>query len=386
MPFRHGIFIDEAIEGTRGLVTIASGVIGLVATAADADAAFFPLNRPVLVTDVRAALAKAGEQGTLARALEIIGKQCSPIVVVVRVAEGAAAGELSAAEATELNVIGGVTAQGQLTGMQALLAAEVQLGVRPRIIGAPGLDTLVVAQEIEIVTQRLRGFSYTGCDDAADVADAILYRNQFSAREHMLIFPDYTGWSGLAVATALGTRARIDEQMGPQKTLSNVAVNGVSGISKDIYFDLQDASTPAGLLNAAAVTTLIRQNGYRFWGNRTCSDDPLFAFESTVRVGQVLKDTVAQGLFWASDKPMTATLLVDVLETVNAGFRSLAAPGPRQMILGGKAWFDPSKNPNSDLAAGKCRIDFDYTVPAPLEDLGVNMQVTDSYYGTLTAG
>ncbi|MGL1297087.1 hypothetical protein ACSTLA_23495, partial [Vibrio parahaemolyticus] len=60
-----------------------------------------------------------------------------------------------------------------------------------------------------------------------------------------------------AVARALGLRAKLDEQVGWHKTLSNVPVNGVSGLSKDIYFDLQNPATDAGLLNAAEVTTLI---------------------------------------------------------------------------------------------------------------------------------
>ncbi len=55
-------------------------------------------------------------------------------VVVVRVAAGADAA------ATSANVIG-ATANGLKTGMQALLGAESQLGVKPRILGAPGLDT-----------------------------------------------------------------------------------------------------------------------------------------------------------------------------------------------------------------------------------------------------
>ena len=41
----------------------------MVCTAEDADAATFPLNTPVLITDVLAASGKAGKKGTLAAAL-----------------------------------------------------------------------------------------------------------------------------------------------------------------------------------------------------------------------------------------------------------------------------------------------------------------------------
>jgi phage tail sheath protein FI len=53
------------------------------------------------------------------------------------------------------------------------------------------------------------------------------------------------------------------------------------------------------------VTTLIRRDGFRFWGSRTCSADPLFAFESATRTAQVLADTMAEAHFWAVDKPLT---------------------------------------------------------------------------------
>ena len=60
----------------------------MVCTAEDADAVTFPLNIPVLITDVLAASGKAGKKGTLAAALLAIADQSKPVTVVVRVAEG----------------------------------------------------------------------------------------------------------------------------------------------------------------------------------------------------------------------------------------------------------------------------------------------------------
>ena len=76
----------------------------------------FPLNRPVLLTDVLTASGKAGESGTLARSLDTIADQAKPVTVVVRVPQGET-------EAETHNIIGGVT-DGQRTGMKALLAAQ----------------------------------------------------------------------------------------------------------------------------------------------------------------------------------------------------------------------------------------------------------------------
>ena len=373
----HGIKVNELTTGARPIVPIASAVIGLVATATAAagapaaalDAAF-PLNTPVLVTDIRSAIGDAGTGGTLLPALEAIADQTSPILVVVRVAPGEDDAETTA------NVIGG-NAGGVATGMQCLLDAQAQLGIRPRILGCPGLDDQEVTAEMVIVAKRLRGMVYARAI-GDEVADVLTYREEFSARELMLIWPNFTNqFAGDAVARAMGLRARIDEEQGWHKTLSNVAVDGVSGIDKSVYFDLQDATTPAGVLNDGQITTIIRMNGYRFWGNRTCSDLPEFAFESAVRTAQVLQDTIAEGLAWAVDKPMTRGLIKDIIETINAEFRSLKAQG---RIIDGKAWFDPALNSQTDLASGRLTIDYDFTPAAPAENIILNQRITDRYY------
>ncbi|ABM38606.1 phage tail sheath protein [Polaromonas naphthalenivorans] len=376
--YHHGVRVIEINEGTRPIRTINTSIIGLVATASDADAAVFPLNKPVLITNVYSAMAKAGTLGTLARSLDAIASQARPLTVVVRVAEGVDDA------ATTTNVIGGVNGSGQYTGMKALLAAQAQLGVKPRILGAPGLDNQAVTVALVALAQQLRGFAYAGCDEADTIPEAVLYREEFAARELMLIYPDFMAWNGIAnaaapaVAYALGLRAKIDNEVGWHKTLSNVAVNGVTGISKDVFWDLQSADTDAGVLNAADVTALINSgSGYRFWGSRTCSDDPLFAFESATRTAQVLADTVAEAHLWAVDKPLHPSIVKDILEGVNAKFRSLKNGG---YILDGSAWYDEEINTTTTLTAGQLVIDYDFTPLPPIEDLTFRQRITDRYF------
>lgn len=377
----HGIKVNNLTTGARAIQPVSTAIIGLVATAsaaagpiADALDDAFPLDTPVLVTDIRDAIGKAGTAGTLRAALEAIADQTTPILVVVRVAEGV--GE-DADEETEENVIGTIGVAGVATGMQALLDAEVQLGVRPRILGCPGLDTEAVTAALVVIAKKLRGFVYAAVPDET-VAAALVYREDFSARELMLIWPNFSSeFEGDAIARAMGLRSRIDQEQGPHYALSNNAVDGVTGISKSVHFDLQDATTPAGLLNDGDITTIVRMTGFRFWGVRTTSDVPQYAFESVVRMDQFIQDTMAMGLAWAVGKPATVGLFRDIEETINAELSRLKARG---WIIGGEAFIDPSLNSPASLSAGIGTVDYDVTYAAPLEQLILNQRITDKYY------
>lgn len=382
--YHHGLRVLEINEGTRPIRTIATAVQGLVATAEDADPLAFPLDTPVLLTNIQAAVAKAGTSGTLKTALQAMANQTNSLCVVVRVA---AAEEEDAQTA---NVVGTITAQGKYTGLKALLTAKTKLGVTPRIIGAPGLDTQSVATELAAIAPKLRAFAYAyawGCQTKEEV---VAYRDAFASRELMIIWPNFVAFNVdtaqtetvPAVACAMGLRAKIDNEIGWHKTLSNVAVQGVTGIDADVTWDLQDPATDAGYLNSNQITTLIQQDGFRFWGSRTCSDDPLFPFENYTRTAQVLADTIAEAHMWAIDKPMHGSLITDMIEGIKAKIREMVRNG---YLIGGDSWFDPEANGKNTLKAGQASIDYDYTPVPPLEDLRLRQRITDSYFAEFAA-
>ncbi|CAK7047191.1 phage tail sheath protein [Providencia rettgeri] len=376
--YHHGVRVIELNEGTRPIRTINTAIVGMVCTADDADTKAFPLNTPVLITDVKNAAGKAGETGTLARSLDAIGNQSKPVTVVVRVEQGESEAE------TTSNIIGGTTPDGRKTGLQALTVAQGRLGVKPRILAVPAHDTQAVSSTLAGIAQKMRAMAYISAYGSKTISDAIDYRKNFSQRELMLIWPEFQSWDTVAnaesniyaTACALGLRAKIDNDIGWHKTLSNVGVNGVTGISADVSWDLQDPATDAGLLNENDITTLIRNNGFKFWGSRTCSDDPLFAFESYTRTAQVLSDTIAEGLDWSIDGTLNPSLARDIIESINAKLRSMTTQG---YLLGGECWFDPDVNTKEELKSGKLYIDYDYTAVPPLENLLLRQRITDRY-------
>lgn len=385
--FHHGTRVTETTDLSDAINDIDSSVIGVVCTADDADAATFPLNTPILVTRVLSVLGKAGNTGTLKMVLNAIGNQCSPKVVVVRVADVANWSPTSSDEdppTQDSLVIGGQGEGGQFTGLFALLAAEARAGVKPRIIGAPGLDSLNVAVELGVIAKKLRAFTYVGAPGCNSVEEVKEYRANLSGRETMVIWPDWTAYDSTtgetgvvpSPAVALGLRALIDQTVGWHKSLSNVEVSGVTGISHDVYYSLQDADSDTDDLNQAGVTTLIKRNGFRFWGNRTC-DEETYIFEVYTRTAQILADEVAEAHARYVDDPLNPSLAHDIVDGVGQKLASLTTKG---QLLGGKAWFETTDNDKGSLRGGKLTVKYNYTPVPPLEDLEFVQDFTDDYF------
>ena len=385
MSFLHGINVTEVKTSTRGIATVATAIIGLVATAPDAVAGAFPLDTAVKVTNLDDAIEKAGAGGTLRAALIAIAGQVTAPVVVVRVAPGATPADTATA------VIGADVA-GVKTGMQAMLTAPAQLNLHPRIIGAPGLEGELVTQAMVTVAKRLRARVYAAAI-GYDRGEAIAHRSLFpDARELTLLWPSVTapyGAGGASIgvpvaAVAMGARAAIDQTQGWHKTLSNVPLPEIDGLAADVTFDIQDPECDANVLNASQLVTVVRIAGeLRFWGNRTCAaPDSDFVFESACRTAQILADTVALGLVWAMDKPLLPSLAKDIVEQINEKFRTETRAG---RILGAVAVFDGARNPVDQLKAGKLLIGYRYTFVPPLEALGMEQEISDEFFADFTS-
>ncbi|MBB4313005.1 phage tail sheath subtilisin-like domain-containing protein [Roseospira marina] len=385
--FLHGVEVVEITDGPRPIRTVTSAVIGLVGTAPEADADAFPLNAPVLVAGSRTEGAKLGTAGTLPAALDGVFDQIGALVVVVRIDDGADE------PATLANVIGGVNAEtGAYEGVHALLAAQTTLGVTPRILCAPGwthqrpdvegtATANPVVAELLGIAQRLRAVILADGPNTTDAA-AMAYRGDWGSARVYVIDPWVRASREGAVVTepasarVAGLIARIDNDRGFWWSPSNQTINGIVGTARPVDFALGDASARANVLNAGEVATLIREDGYRLWGNRTCSDDPLFAFLSVRRTADIIQDSLLRAHLWAVDRNITKTYLEDVAEGVNAYLRSLQAQGA---ILGGRCWPDPDLNSPMNIADGKVFFNFDFTPPYPAEHITFRSHLVADY-------
>lgn len=343
----------------------------------------FPLNTPVMIAGSRLEASKLGTGGTLPDAMDSIFDQIGAVVVVVRVEEGTDDAD------TLANILGGVNAgTGNYEGVHAFLGAESRLGVVPRILIAPGFThqrtttaNAVVAELIGIA-ERLRAVIIADGPNTTDAA-AVTYAGDFGSSRVYLVDPgvlevnsEGVTVQGYASAHAAGLLAKSDNDRGFWWSPSNQTINGIVGTVRPVDFTLGDASSRANLLNEAGVATIIRQDGYRLWGNRTLSDDPKWIFLSVRRTADMINDSLLRAHLWAVDRNISRTYIEDVTEGVNAYLRHLTTIGA---IIGGSCWADPDLNTPDQIAQGKVYFNFDFTPPYPAEHIIFRSQLTNDY-------
>ena len=392
--FLHGVEVLTIDDGPRPIQTVRSSVIGVVGTAPDADPEAFPLNTPVLIACRRSEAARldmvGNNAGTLPDALDAILDQAGAVVVVVRVDEGATE------QATLANVLGGVDAEtGSYKGVQAFLSAESVLGVAPRVLIAPGFTGIrpqdasgkklanPVVSELLGIADRLRAVIIADGPDTND-ADAIAWAKDFGNKRVYVVDPGVKVMDGdgeiaiqPASARVAGIIAKSDEERGFWWSPSNREMYGIVGTTRNVDFALGDANCRANILNEANVATIIRQDGYRLWGNRGLSMDKKWAFLSVVRTADMINESLLRAHLWAVDRNITKTYISDVIEGVNAYLSRLKGVGA---ILGGICWADAELNTPENLAAGRVYFDFDFTPPAPAERVTFRSRMVNKYY------
>lgn len=245
-----------------------------------------------------------------------------------------------------------------------------------------GVAANAVVSELLGIANRLRAVVIADGPNNND-ADAIAYRGDFGSKRVYVVDPKVlvldtdgttvTDWSSPRVA---GLIARIDNELGFWWSPSNQIINGIQGTARTIDFVLGDKSSRANLLNENEVATIIRQDGFRLWGNRTCSSDQKWAFLCVVRTADIINDSLLRSHLWAVDRGITKQYVNDVIEGVNAYLRNLVSLGA---ILGGTCWADPDLNTADQIADGKVYFDFDFTPVYPAEHITFRSQLTNDY-------
>ncbi|AIL13672.1 hypothetical protein IM40_09570 (plasmid) [Candidatus Paracaedimonas acanthamoebae] len=370
--FLHGIEIQEQDIGPRSIGLIDSSVIGLVGTATGIEK-----NRPILIKGSKdPLLEKLGKAGTIPTALAGIFDQTEAQVVVVNIGEGTAddeAGEDTAGNGGKPKLKGTSNLK---TAAESLLNAESVVHKTPRILIAPGFSNKKEAIESLLsVAQRLRSVVIAECPEDENIDSLGIAHND----RLYFIHPSFIVGENKpepASARIAGVIVRSDNERGFWFSPSNQPIMGIRGTKTPIPFALGDKNAKANELNAKGIATVIHQNGYRLWGNRSYSDNSKWQFLSVRRTADAINDSLLQAHFWAIDRNITKTYVTDVIEGVNVFLRSLKAKGA---ILGGKCWANPEDNTPDKIQSGQIAFNFDFTPPYPAERITFKSAIVDNY-------
>lgn len=169
--YHHGITATETSNITPIIKSISMSTIALVSTSIDADDVAYPLDTPVLLTGITTTdLTNAGGKDTLLhQCLRTIKGIQNTNVVVLRLTD-------------PIN----------LDTVDSLLSCQSRLGVTPKILIAPELDTPDMTRKLVEIAKKRRGFVYASPRNIdgsliIDKTEIVAYRDTFAAREIMII-------------------------------------------------------------------------------------------------------------------------------------------------------------------------------------------------------
>ena len=380
MSFFHGVTTTLIDTGARTISLPSSSIIGLCDT-------FTPgilgggtalAGELKLITTEREAIAAFGADSAITKACQAIYVRAKAVIVAVGVPK------LEDAALQTSAIIGGVLASGQRTGLQALLDGKSKHNAQPKLLIAPGHSaTQAVATTMDALAGKLRAIGIIDGPNTTDEA-VMAYAEEFGSKRLYLVDPGVKYWDTVTSATVdapasawvAGLFAWTDANYGYWASPSNKEFVGITGTTRPIEYLDGDETCRANLLNNANISTILRDGGYRLWGNRTLSTDPKWAFVTRVRTCDILMDAIQAGHKWAVDRSITKTYVQDVTEGLQAFMRDQKNAGA---VINFEVYADKEKNTASQIEQGKIYWRIRFTDVPPAENPVFLIEVTNEW-------
>ncbi|MBM1186806.1 phage tail sheath subtilisin-like domain-containing protein [Pseudomonas lundensis] len=372
----HGVTVTLVDTGARTIALPSTSIIGLCDTYTVSPAASAKPNDLVLLTSEREAIAAFGEDSAITRAAKAVFLKAKAVIVACGVAK------LEDEALQTSAIIGGVLASGQRTGLQALLDGKSRFNAQPRLLIAPKHSaTQAVATAMDALAGKLRAIAIVDGPNTTDEA-VLAYAQEFGSKRIYMVDPGVQQWDTVtsktidapASAFTAGLFAWTDTEYGFWASPSNKEFVGITGTTRPIEFLEGDETCRANLLNNANIATIIRDGGYRLWGNRTLSADSKWSFVTRVRTVDIVMDAIQAGHKWAVDLPINKTYVKNVTDGLDAFMRDLKNLGA---VLYFEVYADPEMNTASQLEQGKIYWNIRFTDVPPAENPNFLVQVTN---------
>ena len=304
---------------------------------------------------------------------------------------------------TPADIIGSVTAAGRRTGLKAFPDSYNLFGFFPKIFIAPPFSALnSVGVALTASADEMDGITYIDAPIGTTPQQAIAGRgplgtinfNTSSDRvrlcyPHVKIYDARTNGERLQPLSirAAGLRAKVDNDKGYWVSSSNQELVGVIGLERPLTARVDDPTSEVNLLNENGVTTVFNSfgTGLRLWGNRTAAWPTVTHmrnFENVRRTKDVVDESIRYSSLQFVDMPITNSLIDSITESVNQFMRKLIGD---EALLGGECWYDPTRNPQTEIEAGHLLFNYKLTVPLPFERGTFETEITGEYLVNLGA-
>lgn len=286
----------------------------------------------------------------------------------------------------EADVIGLIDEDGERTGLAVFGIAQTMLGFGPKILLAPYFcETQTFVDELITLADTLRARALVDVV-ASSVTEAITARGPLGnsnagtgSRRIGLCWPhrqipasyhiagkEYVGLSTLVAGAWSKNISTKDIHYGP----SNVELVGSGDPDVIITGSINDSTSDANRLNEVGIITHLNMYGSapRTWGNRSAAwpnSTTVDNFLAVLLVADVIDESIEQAMLPYIDQPLTNALIESIRENVNAFLNTLIGRGVS--LPGAECIYDPSDNPEQELALGHLTFQNSYLPPTPAE-------------------
>jgi len=305
---------------------------------------------------------------------------------------------------TPADIIGTVNTLGQRSGLKLLADSYNQFGFFPKILLAPGFSTNnAVSAELIAQAGQLQAIAYIDAPIGLTPAQVIAGRGpagtinfNTSSERARLCYPhvkvydpatDSTKLQPLSIRAA-GLRAKVDDERGYWWSSSNNELTGLIGLERSLTARVDDPQSEVNLLNENGITTVFNSfgTGLRLWGNRTAAWPTVTHmknFENVRRTKDIVDESIRYSALQFVDRPISDALIESIVETVNQFLRKLIGDGA---LIGGECWYDPARNPQTQIELGQLLFNYKLTPPPPMERGTFETEITGEYLATLGGG
>ena len=300
---------------------------------------------------------------------------------------------------TSTDIIGGVDASGNKTGLELVNECFPRFRFVPGIIIAPGFsgDSAVAAVIAAKAANINEHFSCVGIVDVPtntvkQYSAVAEWKNTNNITDERLIccWPKLS-LGGVQFNQSSQLAALLAEVDGenddvPYVSPSNHSYAMDSAVLEDGTEVWLSPDTAAYLNSQGVVTALNFMDGWKCWGNRTAKypggTDVKDTFIPLRRMFSWIGNTLIQTFWQKVDAPLNRRQIDTIVDSANMWLNGLTA---KEYILGGRVEFLETENPTTDLMDGKARFHVYITPPSPNREIDFVLEYDPAYVETLFA-